>query len=300
MKKVVIFASCQSAAIGMTLMESEGFCDAYYLVNVPPVQAIKSESQISDLLDSVRTADVFIYQQVNNASWPDSLKSDFLLGETASECQTISIPTIYFDGYFPHLGTMAGLQGPLNLVHDYCIASGFVLGMTSSEIQAMILSPDFYHNELCLGLVEKSLSNLRAREESQNISIKISNYIEVNFKKIKLFNQFNHPRRQLLEYVTDQVLVTLGLPENEYVNKEGYLDVIRTPIYPSISKILGLKFTDAFEYHNEKGVQTIENIIDSFISLYAELGKDKVISNINTNKPFTLALVENYCSGNKP
>lgn len=299
-KKVVIFANCQSGAIGKTLLESNAFKDMFEWVVIPPVHSINTSDGIKHLLDSVSIADVFIYQVVNNLGWPEELKSNFLLDKLKVECLKISIPSMYFDGYFPHLSTMDGKEGPLNLVHDYFIASGFIKGMSVLDVKNMITSEYLYDEVTANNSVENALNSLREREVTQMLDIRISSYIEDNFKTNKLFNQFNHPSRDVIEYVCDSILDTLGVSEKTYKSSNGeYLGGIIVPLYISTFKNLKMTFLDDEKYRGVGGVKlSLEQVIQGFFELYQTLNFEFIKMQINNKKPFTLKLVEKYIEQN--
>lgn len=294
--KVVIFANCQSGAIGRTLQESSAFNRAYEWIFVPPVQMLNDEDKIQHLLQSTKMADVFIYQEVDNFNWPSQLKSKYLLDLLKPKCKAISIPSMYFDGYFPHLATMQGRSGPLNKVHDYFIAAGFVYGMSRSQVKEMILSDSLYSASLASQFVDNSLSELEKREA--HLDVKISTYIKDHYQKRKLFNQFNHPKREVIEYVCSEILTKLGVIEHSFdSDKVGYLDAVRTPIYPSTLQGLKLQFEEQDQYRSLGGFLTLDDVVDGFFSVYAEMNNKWLKDFIQDKKPFVLKLVNQYLAG---
>ncbi|MFV8421767.1 WcbI family polysaccharide biosynthesis putative acetyltransferase [Vibrio parahaemolyticus] len=295
-QKVVIFANCQSVAIGKTLQESEVFNMSYEWVVIPSVHTLNSESKIQHLIQSVMAADVFIYQEVDNPSWPSQLKSKYLVDLLKPNCKAISIPSMYFDGYFPHLATMQGRTGPLNKVHDYFIAAGFVCEMSQSQVKDMILSENLYSSSVARQYVDRSLLELERREV--HLDVKISAYIREHYQKRKLFNQFNHPKREVIEYVCSEILTQLGATEHVFdSDKVGYLDGIRTPIYPSTIQRLELQFDEQEQYRSVGGFLTLEEVIEGFFNVYIEMNHKWLKNFIQDNKPFVLKAVNQYLTG---
>lgn len=298
-KKVVIFANCQSGAIGQTLSESDMFTKDYSWEFNPPVQSIKTDAQIQSLISSVESADVFIYQNVNAESYPKEVNTNFLLERLNPKCVKISIPSMYFDGYFPHLSTMAGKTGPLNLVHDYFIASAYVLGSSKKEAKDMILSESLYDVDFSKELANTSLENLSKREKE--VDITIGGYILENYKKRQLFNQFNHPRREVIVYVCRRVLTKLNIASDSLSDVGGgYLDAIATPVYKSTIKALNLDFDSDGSYSGAGGKLELDEVISRFWTLYDNLGKDFVLSQVKNKKPFILSRAASFLGKDMP
>lgn len=293
-KNVVIFANCQSLAIGRTLSESVEFTEKYNWHFIPAVQDIKTKEQIERLVQCAKTADVIIYQMVNNNKFPKEVNTNYVLSLVKESCKKISFPSLYFDGYFPHLSTMDGKLGPLSLVHDYFIASAYVLGLSESQTKSMILSDDLYDKDFSQQHALVSIENLSEREKV--LDIKISDYLSLHFRERLLFNQFNHPKREVLAYVCNQLLQRLDVTQKVDSQGTGYLDGISTPVYPSTVKALELQFEREELYEGKNGKFELDYVISMFWEIYDDLGKEFVLSQIEIKKPFVLEIVAKFKS----
>lgn len=291
-KKFVVFANCQSRAVALTLMENKHFSDEYEWLVIPAVQNITFKC-VESVLDAVHGADLFIYQPVaSSGNRPAEISSDFLLGQLKPGCLSISFPSVYFDGYFPHLASLMGINSVLNLAHDYVVAYAVALGFSDQQVVDFILSDDFYSARLSQDLLSKSVDSLKFREEQDKIDILLSEYISSNYQSTRLFNQFNHPKRPLIKFVADRVLEILGL-EHPYVDVEGvsHLDTIYIPVYPSIYKSLSLEFDEVFDiYVNGKDKYDIFEVVAGYRSSYMSIDPAVLIQNVLQKKPFIESL----------
>lgn len=291
LKKVVIYANCQSAAIGKMLNENEIFSHNYEWCIIPPVQNIKSKKQIEYLIKIVRDTDVFIYQHVNNKHFPNETKTEYLLTLLKKNAIKISFPSLYFNGYFPHLGTMKGKTGPLNLVHDYNIVYCFIKDLSVVQIQELINKSDFYPKEISIKLSEESIKELALREN--NTDIKVSSFIKNNYKKERLFNQFNHPRRLVFEFVAKEILGRLGILHADFSSSKEYIKGVFSPIYPSIMSNLELNFSEVNAlYSNGAESLTQEEVINKFFDLYKTMDKEVLMQMVKEIKPFVIHLID--------
>lgn len=299
MKKFIVYANCQSHALALTLMENKEFSSIYEWVHIPPVQDLK-KINIPEILSKVESADLFIYQPIlSSHKRPKELSSDFLTMRLKSGANFISFPSLYFDGYFPHLQTFKGYVSELNLVHDYFIAYCCSIGLTEEETIELIHNQDLYPKNVSIKLAENSLDNLRRRESKFHIDIKISGFIEENYRRIKLFNQFNHPKRVVFKHVAESIMKKLGIKDFA-IDKEGasHLDRIMTPIYRSTYKNLELEFEEDFESYNAlngKGINQ-KDVISEFFKFYNLLNLEEIKRHVSKKKPFIPRIVKDITS----
>ena len=295
MKKFLVYANCQSQALALTLMENKEFESVYERIYVPQVQYL-GKKDIEDLLYKVSSVDLFIYQPVSNIqSRPVELSSDFLLQKTKKSAELISFPSIYFDGYFPHLQTLYGYVSQLNLVHDYFVAYLCSSGFSTEQAIEIIQSEDLYPKTISKELVEKSLLTLKKREEQFSVDIKVSSYISENYGTSKLFNQFNHPKRPVFKYVSESIMKKIGIQDFR-IQEEGisHLDGIVTPIYKSTYKNLELNFNENFETYTagKHGVQNQKSVIKGFYEFYKTKNLKQINDHICKEKPFIPKIIE--------
>lgn len=291
-----VYANCQGNAIAKTLLENSDFSARYQLEAINPVQTLTSDN-INDVAEKASKADLFIYQPIKSTpNRPTELSSDYLLSILKSSSTHISFPAMYFDGYFPHLQTMHGRQSVLSLVHDYIVAYCSLKKLDVQDTLRLIRSSTLYSNDLSNELCEQSLQNLEKREHASNIDIRLSGFIRNNFRKLKLFNQFNHPTRALFVHLANEIFTSIGY-ENQYSNiTTEYLDDIKTPIYRSTHANLSLEFDEDFNAYNSILGRNApqELIVEKFLAFYAQTDQDWLKTTIQHNKPFIVDIVEKW------
>ncbi len=297
MKYLIIFANCQGGTLLSMLNEHEAFKKEYSCIPIPFVQNIKSKEQIKLLLDSVKKADIFIYQYVNSPNMPNETNTHYLLNLLKKDTIKISFPSLYFNGYFPHLDSMDKITGPLRLVHDYIIAYCYTKGFTEKETLRLINEKDLYSKKISMEFVKKSIESLLKRERENDIDIRLSDYIKNNYKKEKLFNQFNHPKRIVFEFLTREILNRLLVTKTTFISlkSKDYLGGITAPVYPSTLKNLELEFKEEFMlYSGVGGKKSQEEVVHDFYKVYKIIGKNRILDLIKKNKSFIIELVDSY------
>ncbi len=297
MKKLTIYANCQGIALGKTLLEDERFRSLYEWSRIEPVQTLSS-SHVEAISNSIAEADLIIYQPVSASNRAEDLSTQKILQQSKDGVKQISIPSMYFDGYFPHLSTMNGLSSILNLVHDYFIAYAYCRGMSLENCVLMLQSKHLYEKTRSVELCNASIENLRRRENVNKLDIPISSFIEQNYKKHKLFNQFNHPTRRMFEYISAQVCEKIGLDGfSPDPDAGGYLDAISTPIYPSTYQNLDLQFEENFDLYSgrKNTIWSQRDVVEKFYRFYSELEISDVLEAVKSKKPFVSNMVNEYC-----
>ena len=246
----VIYGNCQTEIIQRFLAESEEFITKYIIINIPRV-CQESDAEWDAIIRSklFSFCDLFIYQIVSDNNKYGVLRSTSKIIELLTEnCFKISIPNIYFDGYFPQIeknkyNVLEDVQEDgLFKWGDKFVNELLANGVDKNEIVKIIFDEKFLPRMEIQKCIDDSFENLKQREKNTNI--KISDYILDYYKERQLFFSPNHPNNELLLECAQRILDFLGMekfiktePVNFYVSLMGE-DVV---IYPSVIKTIGLK-----------------------------------------------------------
>ena len=105
------------------------------------------------------------------------------------------------------------------------------------------MQKNLYSKKELKDVLKETLFILKRKEDKTDV--KIADFIENNFKDIRLFYTPNHPVKYLMINVTNQILnmlqVNKTIIDNENIN--DCLNFFNCPVYPSVIKNLDLKFT---------------------------------------------------------
>ena len=295
MKKFVVFANCQGAALTRTLMENREFAASYVRLWTESAHEL-SMSNAADTIAQVEQADLLLHQPVRQtAERPLELSSDYLKSRLPSHARCLSFPSLYFDGYFPHMASFQGNVSVLSRVHDYFIAYCFCMGKSVDETVALIENETLYSPRLSKRLLKSALNNLKAREKKDKIDIRISRFIRDNFRQVKLFNQFNHPTRIVLVHIAEQILKSLGISDWGIPREgKGYLDKVSVPVYRSTYRNLRLEFDEAFSEYtsNLHGALSTLEVVNAFFEHYSTYDPREMRAHLVEAKPFIPSLVK--------
>ena len=295
MKTFTVFANCQSTAIAKTLLENREFNQKYRYVPIKPVQLLRDDDA-HKVCSIAKEVDLFIYQPIKSTPRrPETLTSLYLLNQLSRTAVSVSFPSIYFDGYFPHLQSLNGWVAKLNLVHDYFIAYLSSKKFLVSDICSILQNDNLYPKELSISLFNRAVNELENREINENIDIHVSSFIKENHKTSKLFNQFNHPKRKVIRFVAESILSKIDI-DNFLISEEGpsHLDEIVTPIYRSTFKNLELNFHEDFElYSTLKNKEMLQKeVVSEFYDFYNKQDPEKIKESVKKFKPFIVDIVD--------
>lgn len=295
MKSFAIYANCQGEGLARALLGCDYFKNEYFRIKIPPVHLIK-DHEVKLVMEAIRGIDLLIFQPVKiSFDRPKELNSSFILNQLKDNAIKFSFPSIYFDGYFPHLKTMDRMVSILNLVHDYFIAYSYNIGLSQKKCYELINDLNLYPEDLSRKLAEKSIQNLRNREVANNIDIPVSNFILRNFRFQKLFNQFNHPTRDIFVFLAKAIFRKLKL-EKDSIEDFGisYSDEIVVPVYRSTHRNLKLKFSENFNTYQSILNKNLSQwkLIEQFYAFYKQLNQDKLKEIITQNCEFIPEIIE--------
>ena len=230
----------------------------------------------------LRDADLFLFQHMtakalSNRDAPHLDVADFCTESVLARmlkpsCRAISVPSPYFSGYFPDSLSPADL---LRLVPDNSSSSllsracfpdySFYRGLFDGAT-ALTASTASTDNVETLQLVARlsdpgllpasrvrenaawSLAQLRAREVQNGVDVPLSDYIERNWRRVRLFHTTNHPTPALFRHVVTRQAELLGpdvvgmtmvetaasMDLKDMMEKSG-----RPPILPTVAAALG-------------------------------------------------------------
>lgn len=250
MKKYTIYANCQGEALAKTLSRKTHFSNEYHHVKLPPVQALSSKDT-NQVYATIADADLIIAQPVGEGFRGPSLSTRSILSRAKGDCTILTLPSLYFDGYFPHIGALKCVDSPhsapFNLIHNYYYALMWAHGFEFSNAESFFTMLEAHYANAASKFAYSSVEELRARESKNNTTIMAADFILCEFNRSRLFHTPNHPTNRLLEEVGRQVLerlfsndvamntVSLGVhPE--------LLGAVKAAIYPSIASSLNLQF----------------------------------------------------------
>ncbi|WP_292052412.1 MULTISPECIES: WcbI family polysaccharide biosynthesis putative acetyltransferase [unclassified Brevundimonas] len=238
--KIVFIGNCQAQALTQ-ITHFLGL--GAELVIVPPVFDLGSFNT-PEIKEKIYSADVVFSQRVNDDYPAEFVRPSVLRQELGDK--VVIWPNIYFDGYFPgvryvYAQSGAKLTGPLSDYHFLQIQKSYAEGASVQEAWEAFTSPRA-SEVLPADPIGDSIANLRHRE--QDVDVKMSDYIEANAFRTKMFYSMNHPTDEvLLEALRRMVAhagIDLKVPDYDPSLFDGYpysLNEIDLPILPFVQTL---------------------------------------------------------------
>lgn len=284
MKKCLLYGNCQIEPLRKILEKSSDFTKKYQFIDLKPVHLL-TENDAINLEVKIAETDLFIHQVVSDDyQGIKQFGTNYLRNCLKKTAKAIAIPGAYFTGYHPAMinfkdGDGNKITKPCDY-HDVNLLYLFDQGKTVTEAIEIIEQVDFYQAEYVLDNFKTTLQELRDRETELDITI--SDFIEQNYQKEKLFHTFNHPGVAVLSYLADRILELLELPVQTHSLQAEVLDFTAFPIYLSVARLLALDFPISSQYSIKGEILTVKNAVKLFFDFYSdnqELVKLNIIQN---------------------
>lgn len=268
-KVVVINANCHGEAIEKYLNQSASFCNEYMIYPLLAVHLNKNGEIEADLL---KHTDVYIHQDIrveNEMGY--KLSDEYVKGCLPKHVTDICIPN--FVGMakwmYPGLGgldkVINSMSGPLYVLYrDAVLDEAVNCCEYLEEFRAYWMNYKYEDDRL-----EKAfaVSMNKLKERERNWDIKISAFIEENYRKIPCFTDANHPSKYVMKEVGKQLAELLGLSDINDENYESSLG-LRVPVLDCISMHFNLDFEVCSEVRSEYLGKRVVQEIDDYIKAY--------------------------------
>lgn len=273
MIKLLILANCQSAALASILEKVIG-ADGLPVFSIIPIKPTY-ELTVEDcpyLEQCLQQCDVLLYQPHVGADGGWRTSDQWLEQTTA---KAFSFQSLYFSAYNPELTYLRDkINRHLNEgfvdYHDKRIVKLFLAGysnkeITSSyqEIQPFLADVESFYQE--------TLAEMKTRELEQRLNIKVSSFVEQNFRTTRLFYTYNHPANAVLYEVIRQLLLLLG--QDELVVPKIKQELLRFDVFPIADKVregLCLTFNTDDSYLVQGKKYTRQELVARYIAIYKE------------------------------
>ncbi len=272
--KFSYYGNCQIQNISNILNNSKEFCEKYEFVPTQPVHLLK-DADLETISESFKDLDLLLYQNVSTSFKNGAqFASSNILKLLKQNCKAIQIPSLFFNAYFPDIHEViiegyGAVNTPfMDNYHDLNILFGYVNGYSVKETLKIYLDENYYEKSFCQKTLENSFERLKAHEVANKVDIAISDFIEANYKKLKLFNSLNHPKQVTLQYILDNILRLIKFKIKVPAIRTS-LDNFEFPIHPNVYKNLDLNFENKIEFINgDKVIESYQEFIASFYEEY--------------------------------
>ncbi|MDR0339650.1 MAG: hypothetical protein LBH65_05165 [Desulfovibrio sp.] len=247
LKHCLIHANCQGGQLERYLLASPDFRRAFRVAR----RTNYLREAVSD--EEIGGCDLFLYQELGE-QWGD-LASEKLLKRLSPSAVAVRIPNLFFKGYWPFWTTNSPFVEFGDVLLDRLLAEG----APKTAIMRIYLHTDIQAYVNLQEIFEKTIAFERRKEE--NTAIKTVDYLIEHWKSRRLFHTHNHPGRELLALVAQDILRMLDLPglrrdhlrdADNKPDEEAYA-VMDLPIHPQVGAFFNLPFAGPETQYNVYG-----------------------------------------------
>jgi hypothetical protein len=268
----------------------------YNFIEILPVHKL-TQKDIDHVYSILPTINILITQHVsdnykNNAK----LSSKSIISATNKTCKIIFIPNCYFDFYYPNLSFLDSNDDTLQEhYHDKLLLKLYLSNKYNSKYLIIkkylefINNNKIYDEKYLLSKAYLSLCEMKKRENEKHHDVKISDFIEKNYKDKLLFYTTNHPTKVLLNFICEQICQILNI---NYVEQNiDPMENKKVPIHSSLQKVVKFNIYNFIPIiNNNIGYGNVANYLldlyDENKFNFAKFFTSKILIRFNKNKFF--------------
>lgn len=279
MMKIIVVGNCQAEAIRKILRCRNN--KSYNIPDIPRVDLMTNED-IGNLHSLLKRADIAVLQRITESYRGGGLGNETLRGICPQNCRVITYPNIYFGGYNPEMfylhdkngKTIPGFFG----YHNKIIAWAYLNGKSPKETVEYLSD-----NESPIYLGNTPVSCLKSlKEREKGLDVIISDYIQLEYQRQRLFHSMNHPTNEVLLEVVNRIVNKLGtITWSEPVLANEFLGFTRFPILNSVKAKFGFTFKCDTSYLIQNKMYSPLETVTLFFEWYK---KHKEILEINSER----------------
>ena len=231
--KVHIHANCQAIPLAGMLKEVHPDWDITHF----EAHTADIIERIDEHYDRVRTSDLVRAQPIHSGYRDRTdLSIDWVRQNARKDATLLVFPSMHFTGHHPELDVIpiSGIPFLSSLLAAHLIAAG----QTPTEALRYMLSDELLRASDIEAEISISLDEMRRREIEDRIDILITPFIEEHCRTKALFHIQNHPFREPMAFVANQILERIGCTARVPVAGRDYQASPHVPPLPAIARYL--------------------------------------------------------------
>ena len=216
-----IYGNCQADVLSNLLQQSPEFDALYKLARLRPCFAVPLEDVETWARDQAPEVRLLVTQKLRKGwrAQTEQFDPDWLRGRAAEGAEWLEWTDMYYKAYEPHMAyPLSFPRRPpvdyINILHVLTYANG----RPWRDLIPFYEDPALFPAALLEGMHRAAQEELARREE--DCSLGIARFMADNWRQKRQFLTFNHPGRDVVRHVANQVIDRLGLatpvPETGY------------------------------------------------------------------------------------
>lgn len=275
MFRILILANCQATALARIIegVIGQNGTAQFEVIPCQPFFELPASAE-DDVLQKLKLCDVLLYQPHFKGKWTPEWRTSNFWVKYCSAKHIISFPSLFFSGYNPELTYIKKPNGRhlnegFSDYHDKRILKFYLDGCSESIAKRDLFRLKLSEKSVKANL-EAAIAELNSREESDQLDVKVSEFILANYRKERLFYTVNHPSNYLLYFVVDEVIRILNI--KNVIRPRLTQELLKYDVYPisgAVSKALKLDFDCSDElYLIQNKVMTARELISTYYKIY--------------------------------
>jgi hypothetical protein len=257
MKYILFYGNCQISGLHLIL----NLNPLEYYITV--IECFSTNVTEIEMYNCIKQSDIIIMQSIHD-NYRDKtyLSTKYILNQCKPTCNIIIFDNCYFDFYY-----FDTTIKPLNdsilwepcLYHYTSLVECYKNNISADEYIEQYINNYYYKNKDQLeDLANASIIELRSRYDKMlqykyeypnyNIHcISIADYIQQNYKDKLLFYSVNHPTKDVLQYICENIIQHLNISNSINYNLDP-LNYIRCILFKCISSNVNFDINNHFPF----------------------------------------------------
>ena len=254
-KLVLLHGNCHMTVIKAYLESSQEFSDIYAIYPNPLIQENKEKRIENNVL---KNCEIWIHEDIQEQNAYGYFLSDVYIREKwketgrLNEKREIIVPNLFGlgKGFFPQsrgwsvrnekIGNAQDAMGMFPYM-DIIIDSGVEQKMSVENIIQFCKDSCMLDQDTVITNFEQYMTKIKKREDAWDI--KIYDFIQENYRKVKLFFDESHPTNDIFIKICRDILQELGIFE-QHIYSDISLDTPEIPIYPVVRHYLKMEWEE--------------------------------------------------------
>jgi hypothetical protein len=231
--KVHIHANCQAVPLAGMLKEVYPNWDISYF----EAHAKDIIERIDEHYARIRNADLVLTQPIHSGyRGRADLSIDWVRENVRRDATLLVFPSMHFTGHHPELDNLPipGIPFLSSLLAAHLIADG----QTPAAALRHMLSDELLRDSDIEAEISISLDEMKRREIDDQMDILITPFLEKYCRAKALFHIQNHPLRETMVFITNQILDRIGCTARVPVDGRDYQREPHVPPLPAIARYL--------------------------------------------------------------
>jgi hypothetical protein len=277
--KILFYGNCQMDAIYKTLnLNSDKFEMSF-------IRCYQNDVTQQDFTDRLKITDIIITQSISdNYLGKEYLSTNYILHNCNPNCKVIILPSYYFNFYYFDCENNRKIGGSPCDYHYTNMIDCYKHGKSVEFYLEYYVDNLHFKSKKELEIIADD--NIKELENRYNdlqkyklvhqnvVTLPISKFIQMNYKRTLLFHTINHPTKALFHHVCHDIINELHIENTIDYWPDHLSGLVRNIMYKCVEQVIDFKqTTPLIDLYNSAYHHNAKEITEFYYNCYATLDR---------------------------